>query len=247
MTSQQLLIPLRIPELGPFMGKVVTGSGAVLGELNLDQVRQRLATRIFEAAGEARRLAGREERHAAVATIGRATWLEAWEEAVGAVATLVAEQAARNLEAEARAARLPRRKRKRLLPDEAERRAIASRLGSAGAALVPALDQIELRTEGALEATALERAEVEAWQDTLRTSARRMEAAWLDLERAVVVETLRWERLAAEVSLWRRPWWPVVVTAVLALAAAAWLGLVFGGQLQAPTWFAGLWQQVVGQ
>lgn len=247
MTSQKLLIPLRIPELGPFMGKVVTGSGAAPGELNLDAVRLRLATRIFEAAGEARRLASREERQSAVATIGRAAWLEAWDEAVGAVASQVAEQAARNLEAEARAARLPRRQRKRLLPDEAERRAIAARLGSAGAVLVPALDQIEMRAETALEATALERAEVEAWQDALRTSARRMEAAWLHLESAVAVETDRWKDVADAISQWRKPWWPVVVWAVLALAVASWLGLVFGGQLQAPTWFSGLWEQVIRQ
>jgi len=247
VTSQKLLIPLRVPELGPFMGKVVTGSGAVPGGLHLDAFRHRLATRIFEAAGEARRLAGREERQAAVGAIGRTAWLEAWEEAVGAVATLVAERAARRLAAEARAARLPRRKRRRLLPDEGEQRAIAARLGSAGAALVPALDQIEVRAEAALEATALERDAVEAWQDALRTSARRLEASWLDLENAVVGETRRWERMADDVSRWRKPWWPVVVVTVLGLAIAGWLGLVLGGQLQAPGWFSGLWQQVAGQ
>jgi hypothetical protein len=111
--------------------------------------------------------------------------------------------------------------------------------------LVPALDQVELRGEPAREATALERAEVEAWQDALRTSARRMEAAWLHLERAVAVETRRWKDVAETISLWRRSWWPVVVGSVLALAVAGWLGLVFGGQLPAPTWFAGLWEQVI--
>jgi len=247
VTSEKLLIPLRVPELGPFMGKVVTGSGAVPGGLRLDAFRHRLATRIFEAAGEARRLAGREERQAAVGAIGREAWLEAWEEAVGAIAILVAERAARRLVAEARAARLPRRKRKRLPPDVGEQRAIAARLGSAGAALVPALDQIEVRAEAALEATALERDAVEAWQDALRTSARRLEASWLDLENAVVGETRRWERMADDVSRWRKPWWPVVVVTVLGLAIAGWLGLVLGGQLQAPGWFSGLWHQVAGR
>jgi len=247
VTNEKLLIPLRVPELGPFMGKVVTGSGAIPGGLQLDAYRHRLATRVFEAAGEARRLAGREERQAAVGAIGRAAWLEAWEEAVRGVATLVAERAARRLDAEARAARLPRRMRKRLLPDVGEQRAIAARLGSAGAALVPALDQIEVRGEAALQATALEREAVEVWQDALRMSARRLEAAWLDLEDAAVAETLRWARTANNVSRWRKPLWPVAVVTLAGLAFAGWLGLVLGGQLQAPDWFSGIWQQVFGQ
>ena len=245
MTSQKLLIPLRVPELGPFMSKVVTGSGAALGELHLDSVRNRLATRIFEGAGEARRLGAREERQAALGAIGRTVWLEAWEEAVNGVAALLAERVAIRLEAEARAARLPRRKRRRLLPDEGEQRAIAARLGSAGATLVPALDEIERIGEEALAATALEREAVEAWQDALRMAARKLEAAWLDLEDAIATETRRWDRVAEEVSRWRKPLWPVAVVGIPILVFAVWLGLVLGGQLEPPPWLADFWRRVV--
>jgi len=244
VTNQKLLIPLRVPELGPFMGKVVVGSGARPGGLRLDEIRQQLATRIFQAAGEARRLAAREERRAALNAIGRLAWLEAWNEAVSHVAVHLAERVASRLDAEARAVRMPRRIRRRLLPDERERRAIAARLGSAGATLVPVLDAIELRAADALEATDLEEGAVEAWQDALRTAARRMESAWLDLEEAIVNETRQWERVAEDVARWRRPWWPVVVFSAVGIVVAIWLGLVLGGQLQPPEWFARLWGTV---
>lgn len=247
MTSQKLLIPLRVPELGPFMGKVVTGSGAALGGFHLDSVRNRLATRIFEGAGEARRLGAREERQAALGAIGRTVWLEAWEEAVNSVAALLAERVAIRLDAEARGVRLPRRKRKHLLPDEREQRAIAARLGSAGATLVPALDGIERIAEVALAATALERDAVDAWQDALRMAARRLEASWLDLEHAIATEARRWDRVVEEVSRWRKPLWPVAVIGVPILAIAVWLGLVFGGQLEPPPWLADLWLRVVAR
>ncbi len=246
MTNQKLLIPLRVPELGPFMGKVVVGSGTRPTGLRLAEIRQQLATRIFQAAGEARRLAAREERQAALSAIGRTAWMEAWDEAVRDVAGHLTEQVARSLEAEARAVRMPRRKRRRLLPDVQERRAIAARLGSAGATLVPALDTIELRATEAVVATALEQGSVEAWQDALRTAARRLESAWLDLERALEKEIQQWERVAEEVSRWRRPWWPVIVFSTVGLAVAVWLGLVFGGQLQPPEWLARLWETVGG-
>lgn len=247
MTNQKLLIPLRVPELGPFMGKVVTGSGVIPGGLGLDSIRNRLATRIFEAGGEARRLGAREERQAAVHAIGRTVWLEAWDDAVTGVASLLAERVRGRLAAEAWAVRLPRRKRRRMLPDEREQRAIAARLGSAGATLIPVLDEIEIRGEAALDATALERDAIEAWHDALRTAARRLEAAWLDLEDAITIESGRWERLAQKIACWRKPLWPVAVLGMPILAAAIWFGLVLGGHVESPEWLSALWQQVGGR
>jgi len=226
------------------MGKVVVGSGASPGGLALDAVRLRLATRLFERAGEARRLAAREERQAAVSAIGRVAWLEAWDEGVGAVADLLSDRITMEIEGAAKAARLPRRKRKRLRLDAAARSALRARLGSAGATLVPMLDRLELRATEALRATALERDAVAEWQDALRATARRLEAAWLDLERAAELEARRWERVAGDVAAWRRPMWPVVFVGALALVLALWLGLVLGGQLSAPAWFADIWQRL---
>ena len=244
MTNEKLLLPLRVPELGPFMGKVVAGSGGSPGGLTLDSVRLRLATRLFECAGEARRLAAREERQAAVSAIGRVAWFEAWDEAVGAVADLLSDRITTEIEGAAKAARLSRRKRKRLRLDAAERSALRARLGSAGAALVPMLDRLELHATHAIRATALERDAVTDWQDALRATARRLEAAWLDLQSVVELEARRWERIACDVAAWRRPMWPVAVVGALALVLAAWLGLVLGGQLPAPPWLVDVWQRV---
>ncbi|NIM49445.1 MAG: hypothetical protein GTN78_02160 [Gemmatimonadales bacterium] len=247
MTSPKLLLPLRIPELGPSLGKVITGTGRAPGGLHLDTLRYRLATRLIEDAGEARRLAGREERHAAVAALGRTAWLEAWEEAVSGVAHLLIARIGTRLEAEARAVRMPRSRRRRLELNAAERRALTARLGSTGASLIPALDALEQRAGPALDASALERAKVEAWQDALKTAARRLEAAWLELEDAIDSEAERWRQVAEDVARWRKPWWPVVVVGAVALAVAVWLGLVFGGYLEAPGWFARWWQGVFGR
>lgn len=243
MSSPKLLLPLRIPELGPFFGKLVTGTGRTPGGLVLDAPRYRLVSRVIEQAGEARRLAANEERAAAVAAVGREAWLAAWEEAVQSVAEALAGEINRRLDAEARAVRLPRRLARRVALDQAERRALAARLGSSGAILIPALDELARRGEAALGATALERELVSAWQDALRTAARRLEAAWLNLEEVVEREAVRWQEVADRVARWRKPWWPVVAVGALATAAAAWFGLTYGGYLPAPDWLVRLWDQ----
>ena len=241
MTSPKLLVPLRVPELGPYLGKVITGTGRDPGGLELDALRYRLATRVIEAAGESRRLAARDEREAALAALGRAVWLEAWEETVAGVAELLVDQVTRRLDAEARAAGMPQRRRSRLTLGPEGQGALAARLGSAGAELVPVLDLLEERIQPALSATAIELDAMAEWQEALTTSARRLEAAWLELELAIEEEERRWLRLADEVAGWHRPLWPVLVAIVPALGVAVWLGLVLGGYVDAPGWFASAW------
>lgn len=246
MTSSKLLLPLRVPELGPQLGKVVTGTRRRPGGLQLDAIRYRLATRVFEAAGEARRLASREERSSVLEVLGRAAWLGVWQEAVSGVADLVATHVAQRLDEEARRVRMPERRRRRQHLDAADRRALAARLGSAGAGLMPALDRIESAAELARGATPIERAAVAQWQEALKTAARRLEAAWLALEDATEREVGRWEAVAAEIARWRKPLWPVLLVGAPALGAAAWLGLVLGGYLPPPPWLARLWQLAFG-
>jgi len=246
-TDEKLLLPLRVPEIGPHLSKVIAGSGKPPRAFDVDAVRLKLATRVFEGAGEARRLANRGERQAAVSAVGRTMWLEAWDEAVGSIATLLVDHVAERLDLFARASRLPRRRRKRLAPDAAERRAIAMRLGSAGAVLVQALDRFEQVAARVPTATALERDAVQAWQDGLCALARRLEAAWLSLESSIDTELNRWESVADHVAAWRPPVWPVAVGGLMLLAVALWLGLILGGQIPAPTWFTGLWQAVFGR
>lgn len=244
MTSSQLLLPLRIPELGPSLGKIVTRTGRDPGGLELDAIRHRLTTRLFEAAGEARRLASRDERRAAVATVGRTMWLEAWDEAVAGVAELMLARISARLDAEAKAVRMPKRRRLQLQLGAAQQGALTARLGSAGAALVPALDLLEERAAPALGATALEREVMEAWRDALTTAARRLEAAWLELEDAIEAEWSHWERVAGEVARWRKPLWPVLTVGAVAIVGAAWLGLVMGGYIAAPPWLQDAWSWV---
>lgn len=246
MTGSKLLLPLRVPELGPSLGKLVSGGGRVPGNLRLDQFRYRLVTRIIERAGEARRLSANEERGPAVAALGRDVWLGAWDESVSGVAqTLVASLNAR-LEAEARAVRMPRRLRRRVVLDQAERRSLAARLGSSGAVLIPALDAVEQWGTAALAATPLERDAMTAWQEALKTAARRLEAAWLALEDGVEGELARWSEVADRIARWRRPLWPVIALGLLLALGAAWFGLVFGGYLRVPAWLLRLWEQGIG-
>ncbi|HWP35990.1 MAG TPA: hypothetical protein VNL18_00405 [Gemmatimonadales bacterium] len=244
MITPKLLLPLRIPELGPALGKLVAGTGRRPGGLSLESLRVQLVTTIIEAAGDARRLAGQENRPAAVAALGRDVWLGAWEGAVQAIGDLVITRASERLAAEAVRVRLPRRRRRRLALGAAERRAAAARLGVAGARLVPALDRLEELSSGALEATPAEREALEAWQEALRASARRLEEAWLALEDAVERETAHWDRVVEAVAAWRRPTWPVVVFTVAALAVAVWLGLILGGFVLAPRWLLPLLQRL---
>jgi hypothetical protein len=238
------LLPLRVPELGPYLGKVVIGTSRAPGGVRLDEVRLRLATRIFRRAGEARRLASREERAAAVGAIGRTAWLEAWEEAVSGAAAILADRITVLIEAEARAARIPARRRRRLLPGPEERRALGARIGSAGAVLVAALDDVERHGAAAIGATGLSPEMVGAWQASLRVAGRRLEAAWLALEDAVAREADRWREVADGVAAWRRPLWPMLSAGAAAVAFAAWLGLVLGGFVEPPRWLADVWSSV---
>jgi len=229
------------------MGKVVTGTGRAPGDLELGAVRLQLATRIFEGAGEARRLATRGERSAAVAAVGPELWLEAWEEAVGAASGLLSDHLGRQFDAHARAVRLPRRLRRTRRPAAVGRGALTARLGSAGAPLVATLVGLEPVGAAAVHATGLEPTAVEHWQNLLRTAARRLEAAWLDLEHRLEAELLTAQTALDDVAQWRRPWWPVVAIGTIVLVAAVWLGLILGGYLTPPSWFARLWQQVVAR
>lgn len=243
MTNTKLLLPLRVPELGPSLGKLVSGAGRAPGGFRLDEFRHRLVTRIIEHAGEARRLSANEARAPAVAALGRDVWLAAWDELVGALAQTLASGINARLEAEARAVRMPRRLRRRVLLDQAERRALAARLGSSGAVLIPALDVVERQGAAALAATPKERDAVTAWQEALKTAARRLEAAWLALEDAVEAEQQRWAEVADRVARWRKPLWPIIVVGLMALLIAGWLGLAFGGYLPTPPWLIRLWEQ----
>jgi hypothetical protein len=244
MTGPKRLLPIRVPELGPALGKVLTGTGRGHGPLTLDRFRLDLVGRLFEAAGEARRLAAAGERDGAIAAIDAPVWQDAWEKTAGGIAAVLVERVNQRLEAEARAVRMPRRLVRRIPLDPAEVRGVSSRLGAAGAGLVPALDEVHARGAQLRTASVPEREALDRWHTALITAAGRTEAAWLALEDAIEAELGRWEQVAATVARWRRPWWPVVVVGGPALALALWLGLVLGGYLAAPNWLTWIWSLV---
>jgi hypothetical protein len=242
--TAKLLLPLRVPELGPSLGKLVTGTHRVIRGVSLDGVRTRLASTLIECAGEARRAAAADDRARAVHALNRAAWLSAWEEAVAATARVVLERVNPLLDAEARAVRMPGRRRREVLLDAAEQRALNARLGSAGAPLVAALDRLEGTGPGALNATPLTRGAMDDWQGALTTAARRLEAAWLALEDMAEAELARWAAVGEDIRRWRQPLWPVWLMLALCLPAAGWLGLILGGYRDAPAWLQQLWSRL---
>jgi len=235
---------LSIPELGPSLGKLVSGSRADAGDVPLAPVRLQLVSRLFEQAGEARRMAEEEQTADALALLGRTAWLGAWEAAVAGATDRLLGRIDRQLDAEARAVRMPARQRARLRPTEHDRRQLMARLGSAGAGLLPVLDEVERTAVALRDGRGFEPQALAAWQEALLTAGRRLEAAWLGLEDALEAEIVRAAGAADAVSRWRRPLWPVLVIGGLALVVALWLGAMFGGFLAAPAWLGRLWQSV---
>ena len=174
--TTRLLIPVRIPELGPSLGKVVVGSGRHPGGLELASIRLRLATRVFDLVGEARRLAERDDRAAALETVGRTAWLEAWEEAVSSATDLMVGRANERIRLAAESVKMPARNRDKMMVTERERRMLHARMGSSAAPMVKTLNQLE--SLGQRAAVGKSGDGMRVWQDALRTSARRLEGAF---------------------------------------------------------------------
>ncbi len=242
MNSAKLLIPLRIPELGPSLGKLITGTGRDVSGFSLETNRYRLVTKIIEMGGEYRRMYKNDERVAALKSLGRDAWLGAWDETVGPIADGLVERLSAHLEAEAAAVRMPARLHRRMNIDEVECRAIGARLGSAGAELIPALDEIERHSTALIEATATERPALDAWQRAQLTAARRLEEAWMLLEDGVATELGAWKAVGDEISRWRKSLWPVYLVGTVGASVAVWAGLMWGGVINTPAWLIGLWQ-----
>jgi hypothetical protein len=240
MTNPKILLPVRVPELGPSLGTLLTGSGRGADPV-VERERLALLSRLIEASGEARQLAAEGQRAEAIAALGLPVWLDAWEQAVGAIARAMIDRVNAQLDAQAGAVGMPRRLRRKVLLDNVEMRGLTGRLGAAGARLVPALDIVQRRGEALVQATAMQRSALDEWHDALLTAARRLDAAWRALEEQLDAEAGRWRAVAAAVAAWRRPVWPVIGVGIPALAAAAWLGLILGGYQAAPAWLTRLW------
>ena len=244
MTNSKVLLPLRVPELGSPLGRLLSVTAGTSGQRWLDPIRYKLGTRIIECGGEARRLAASGERSATLAAIGSEVWKQTWDEAVGSATDLIVQRLDAHLNAEAIAVGMGRRHRTRLAFGPQEKRALMARLGSNGADLITELDDLEAHADRALTATGLEPEMVRDWQHSLGVSARKLEAAWFALEHVAADEVAQRLSIVDQVANWRKPVWPVLAVAAAVVPAVAWFGLVLGGYLAAPGWLTNIWEMV---
>jgi hypothetical protein len=231
-------MPLRVPELAPSLGRVIVTQRQAAPWVPLDDIREELATAVLELAGEGRGAAAREDRAQVLEVTGRRAWAAAWDQAVRRAAARVADALDAEIARTALQVRLPRRRLRRQQLANAEKRAIAARLGTGGAPFVAALDELDAAAIRVQGATVLDKDAHADWQEAVRTAARRVEAAWLALEAEVEEERLRWTPEIETLSRWRPPLWPIALLWAPVAAVLVWLGLVLGGYLPAPAWLA---------
>ena len=229
-----------VPELGPALGRLCARARpADQRWVRLDDVRLEIASRVLELGGAAREFASADDRPAAVSSLNRQAWLVEWERAVAEAAGRIARAVDARLDAAAREARLWARRRRGLGLSDADRRAIAGRLGAGGFAFLQALEVLEQLVPAASAGGARGDAAAREWQEALLGVARRLESAWLELEAATAREEALWAPEIDRVRAWRRPTWPLWLVSAVLLAAATYLGLVFGGYLPVPGWLHG--------
>jgi hypothetical protein len=223
---------VEVPELGPSLGRIVSPaldagrSSDLWGKIR--DVRLALASTVFEAAHGARRSLDADDPREGVSHLGREAWSAAWAQAVSAAGQQVVDHINQRLALAAAEARMPQRRAQTVAITEVEAHAVAARLAGGAGQLVMALDDL------AAAAETVETEPTAVWRDALLKVARRLEAAWIELESHVAEELERWDEEVERVRAWRRPRWPLWTITVVALGLATYLGLLLGGYLRAP-------------
>ena len=236
-----------VPELGPSLGRLgepPPQPGASPLGARLDDIRLRLVTGVFELAGAGRAFAAAGDPEGAMASLSRVAWLALWEKAVVASAERVAATVNARLEEAAAESRFPRRRLRAVLLTPDDTRAIAARLGGGGGPFVVALDGLEQAAHGAATHRGRQGLGAVEWRSALTAAARRLEAAWLELEQSAAAEQRRWQTDVDRVRGWHLQRWPLWLLTAIVLAGATYLGLVLGGYLPVPpplAAFAELW------
>jgi len=224
----KLLMPLRVPELAPSLGRIVVPRRLFDPWVPLDDIREELATRVLELGGDGRDAAAREaasqDRARILEVTGRRAWAAAWEHAVRRAGARVADALDAEITRTARQVRLPRRRLRRRLLSNAEKRAIVARLGTGGGTFVAALDALETAAGRVADASVLEKDAHAEWQ--------------VALEAEVEEERARWTPEFDAVAAWRPPLWQIFVVWTPLSIILIWLGLILGGYLPAPAWLA---------
>lgn len=216
-------IAATIPELGPLLGRLIAPPGDYPPpRAGLEEVRLELLSILFERAGAARGLLAAGEPSAARTALGSKAWIEVWERAVAGAEAVLADEANRLLRSAAGVSRFPAKRLATLLPGQGDRRLQAARLSAAGIPLEEAAARLDRSAD--------------AWEESLRLVAGELEAAWDRLLAISAQELAKWERRAAEVRGWRRPWLPLVLVGLVLLGIGTWVGLMLGGYLPVPGW-----------
>src|SRR5256885_2864042 len=80
--GRKVPMPLRVPELASSLGRLLVPRRLEEPWVPLDDLREDLATRVMELAGQARAAGGRDERAQVLESVSRRAWLAAWEATV---------------------------------------------------------------------------------------------------------------------------------------------------------------------
>jgi hypothetical protein len=234
-----------VPELGPALGRLCDRPAPASGRwVRLDDVRLALVTGIFELAGAARAFSLADDRAGAVSSLNRQAWLGEWERAVAEATDRIVRAVDLRFTSAAREARLPARRRGQLALADSDRHAISGRLGAGSLPFLQSLEALDQTVPGVSASGARGEAAVRQWQEAVLAVARRLESAWLALEAAAVREEALWTSEVQQVRAWKRPTWPLWLVTGLLLAAATYLGLVFGGYLPVPDPLLGVAREV---
>lgn len=226
-------LSLGVPELGGALGRVAAPRPG-REDPSLDGIRIALATDLFVAAGEARKLAAGGDISAAVEALGETVWTGAWEQAVSAAGRRFADQLLAEFGQAAVESRMPRAYLTRWVPTEPELRAVTAHLGKGTRRLDLALEELATLATRVQDRGAPDSAAFLEWSRAVDLCARRIEAAWIELLEAAGKERRRWSVEVDRVRQWHRPRWPMWLLSGLLVAAALYLGFVFGGFVEPP-------------
>jgi hypothetical protein len=154
----------------------------------------------------------------ALGPLSGAAWLDAWQHAMEAIRDEVVTDANASLERAAARSRLPAARLAQLRPDAELSVTLLNRLLAEG----EPLERLDRLAAGAAA-------------DRARGAA--LQTAWDAAARVALAERAHWAGISRDVENWRRPWWPLVITASVTLILAALLAALLGGVLPSPAWF----------
>jgi len=209
-----------LPELGPFLGHLASPDAPAFRDPELEPVRVTMLSALFARVARSRALLETGEVAGSREALSREAWLAIWDEAVAGTTAALLTGIERRLRDAAAISRIRRKALASLLPVAEDRRILGARLASAGMGLEEATLELGKPSSD--------------WDESIRRTAGELTGAWDRLLALARQERDFWDRRVADVRAWRRPWRPLILSAVALLLLATWLGLELGGFLPVP-------------